>query len=314
MKARPRFVVCERISVDRRSLSSDGSLSFSRCFRSARGLCRDAFRSAVCYESACREGVRRCAPAGVGATEPELCEDTADPAPRPPRSLGSVTLKSRCLAFYFEFASRFRFFIYVSRRGAFPRFAPVRAPWPLGAARAASALAGFGAGLPLHPDGTGTATGGNTRPISPCHMGGAAPWGGSTWAHMHIDYRHPIPHPRCSRSSPSTRVHTTHGMRRLHVTIHETGATAADISSHTLHTSAWRHTTLLHSHVIWLTLLSTYTFCVARADSPGRILQRCDASSLWPIIPRTPKESKTSRRLCCRAAAARRRRCCGHSA
>lgn len=169
-------------------------------------------------------------------------------------------------------------------------------------------------GLPLHPDGTGTATGGNTRPISPCHMGGAAPWGGSTWAHMHIDYRHPIPHPRCSRSSPSTRVHTTHGMRRLHVTIHETGATAADISSHTLHTSAWRHTTLLHSHVIWLTLLSTYTFCVARADSPGRILQRCDASSLWPIIPRTPKESKTSCRLCCRAAAARRRRCCGHSA
>ena len=199
------------------------------------------------------------------------------------------------------------------------RLSPVRSrPCTVAARRGsrgrASALAGFGAGLPLHPDGTGTATGGNTRPISPCHMGGAAPWGGSTWAHMHIDYRHPIPHPRCSRFSPSTRVHTTHGMRRLHVTIHETGATAADISSHTLHTSAWRHTTLLHSHVIWLTLLSTYTFCVARADSPGRILQRCDASSLWPIIPRTPKESKTSRRLCCRAAAARRRRCCGHSA
>ena len=213
MKARPRFVVCERISVDRRSLSSDGSLSFSRCFRSARGLCRDAFRSAVCYESACREGVRRCAPAGVGsvgATEPELCEDTADPAPRPPRSLGSVTLKSRCLAFYFEFASRFRFFIYVSRRGAFPQFAPVRAPWPLARPRRSRASA-----RAFHS----TRTGPEPRPevihalsqFSPCHMGGAAPWGGSTWAHMHIDYRHPIPHPRCSRSSPSTRVHTTHG-------------------------------------------------------------------------------------------------------
>ena len=155
MKARPRFVVCERISVDRRSLSSDGSLSFSRCFRSARGLCRDAFRSAVCYESACREGVRRCAPAGVGATEPELCEDTADPAPRPPRSLGSVTLKSRCLAFYFEFASRFRFFIYVSRRGAFPRFAPVRAPWPLGAARAAGPRRSRASARAFHSTRTG---------------------------------------------------------------------------------------------------------------------------------------------------------------